>query len=551
MLNIDTLNNVIAVVVVILTLSLIVQSIQAILKKLIAIKSQQLEDSLVDLFEHVLAKTNVRTGRLRNTPVLRRFFLQGRLRDKASLTTQTVFDAVMEQFRGLGRVTQAGSFMLDSLSKDDLLKVLARVAPNAVIPAFTTKVQRVCTQIQAVETQLNAINPATLPPSASPTFGRLHDALAPLLHDYRTISAAGVLNPNVVLGDLYSFGQQASTLPFSILGELQERLAAAQRAGQPDPVITAAITNVQSLTALLTTLRTNIDVELAPLRKLLADIGTWFDTVMQGFDERYQRGMKTWSVVISAVVVICLNANIFDIYNAIAGSDLLRNNLATVGQQLLDKHDDIACKEAALTGKTNDPQCDKKNASESNPATDTGATGKTESLPKSPTSTDTSATSTATGTTLAATTTVATTDDQKAPIDTGVTTMNSGPAPAKPKPPDDKLLADIEHDRKQINELVQLYAGFGFEPLSWEGVKDWWHGLWIDVDPNDKSTWRARRADDLHTLLGWIIMTLLLSLGAPFWHDTLESLFGVKNLLRKKTDTQNIEERSGAGNPKS
>jgi len=43
---------------------------------------------------------------------------------------------------------------------------------------------------------------------------------------------------------------------------------------------------------------------------------------------------------------------------------------------------------------------------------------------------------------------------------------------------------------------------------------------------------------------------MLLSAGAPFWQDALESLFGIKNLLRQKTDTQNIEQQSGAGQPK-
>jgi len=51
-------------------------------------------------------------------------------------------------------------------------------------------------------------------------------------------------------------------------------------------------------------------------------------------------------------------------------------------------------------------------------------------------------------------------------------------------------------------------------------------------------------------LLGWLIMTILLSIGAPFWQDTLESLFGVKNLLRKRGDIQNVEEETGTGQPK-
>ena len=46
--------------------------------------------------------------------------------------------------------------------------------------------------------------------------------------------------------------------------------------------------------------------------------------------------------------------------------------------------------------------------------------------------------------------------------------------------------------------------------------------------------WRDRRIEDIKTLVGWLIMTFLLSIGAPFWQDTLESLFGVKNLIRSK-----------------
>lgn len=54
MININALDNIIAVVVVILLLSLIVQSIQSVLKKALKIKSRQIEDSLLDLFENVV-----------------------------------------------------------------------------------------------------------------------------------------------------------------------------------------------------------------------------------------------------------------------------------------------------------------------------------------------------------------------------------------------------------------------------------------------------------------------------------------------------------------
>jgi hypothetical protein len=54
--------------------------------------------------------------------------------------------------------------------------------------------------------------------------------------------------------------------------------------------------------------------------------------------------------------------------------------------------------------------------------------------------------------------------------------------------------------------------------------------------------WASRRAD-LQTLVGWALMILLLSVGAPFWEDALSSLFGVKNLLQQKAKT-------GSGNEK-
>jgi hypothetical protein len=49
------------------------------------------------------------------------------------------------------------------------------------------------------------------------------------------------------------------------------------------------------------------------------------------------------------------------------------------------------------------------------------------------------------------------------------------------------------------------------------------------------------------TIIGWLVMASLLSLGAPFWHDTLESLFGLKNFLRDKTNTNKVEQQSGDG----
>jgi len=45
-------------------------------------------------------------------------------------------------------------------------------------------------------------------------------------------------------------------------------------------------------------------------------------------------------------------------------------------------------------------------------------------------------------------------------------------------------------------------------------------------------------------------MAFLLSVGAPFWQDTLESLCGLKSLLRKRADIRPVEPRSGQGYPR-
>jgi len=65
-----------------------------------------------------------------------------------------------------------------------------------------------------------------------------------------------------------------------------------------------------------------------------------------------------------------------------------------------------------------------------------------------------------------------------------------------------------------------------------------------------RGEWWESLKGDVVTLIGWTIMVMLLSVGAPFWQDALESLFGIKNLLRQRSGTQNIETRSGAGQPK-
>ena len=96
-----------------------------------------------------------------------------------------------------------------------------------------------------------------------------------------------------------------------------------------------------------------------------------------------------------------------------------------------------------------------------------------------------------------------------------------------------------------LDKLVEMYTGFGFQPLSIKRLGTWLAGAFTPID----GWWWVRRGNDFKTLAGWLVMTMLLSLGAPFWHDALQSLFGVKNLLQKKNEQRNVEQKRGAGNP--
>jgi hypothetical protein len=150
-------------------------------------------------------------------------------------------------------------------------------------------------------------------------------------------------------------------------------------------------------------------------------------------------------------------------------------------------------------------------------------------------------------------------------------------AQASPTPTPANVREALEQSREEIEALSTTYEGFGFSPLGMQQLQSffWSLGLFTAVAPDDSGKrslwgmalvegpenvytwqnqtptqwWKSRKAD-VTTLVGWAIMVMLLSVGAPFWQDALESLFGIKNLLRQKSGTQNIETQSGAGQPK-
>jgi hypothetical protein len=113
MFDLGVLDTAIAMVVVILLLSLMVQSIQTFIKKLTRFKSRQIAKSIEKLFEQVPPTPDAK----------------GKAPTPAQLKNK-----VLEHFAALGRDSLFGSHALESLAKADLSKIVAAVEATHLIP---------------------------------------------------------------------------------------------------------------------------------------------------------------------------------------------------------------------------------------------------------------------------------------------------------------------------------------------------------------------------------------------------------------------------------
>jgi hypothetical protein len=497
-----TLDNVIALVVVILMLSLIVQSIQSLFKKLLKVKSRQIEASLVDLFESALNKpppqpSNLLVKHLNQSPVLRLFFFRPHPVEQAAPQIQELYKAVADKFTQIGRVAQDGKLMLDSLAKDDLLKVLGKVIPNNLLPNFVTDIQNACQQVTALTDSIKKVkqNSSLLSGDSSAKFAAMCEALDPLLNDLQLILKTKSIQKNVdnkivlvtpegteigqgeiraelVMSDLINLRQIKLDDVLKLLGEVQAKVQIdIDEALRKNPADQPTVNSFKSLAldlnnmaTAIVDLRQKFDAALAPLRAKLVQVEAWYDTIMQSFEERYNRGMKTWSLVISFLLVAYLNANVLQIYSDISSNEVLRIQLLQTGTNSV----------------------------------------------KTP------------------------------PSGTPGTESQNDPQQREKQP-------DVKPSVDEVKNRLQAYTGLGFKPQTWAGTKAWFFDDLLSIKQPE---WWPNRKDNLKTLAGWLLMTVLLSLGAPFWHDALESLFGVKGLLRKKADIKNIESESGTGQPK-
>jgi len=520
--DLGLLNTLIAMAIVILTLCLVVQSIQQLVKKIFKLKSVTILHSLEDLFETI-------TSRPDNAPP-----------PAAGVqykTPQQLVADVTERLKGMGRKTLFGRPMLDSLAKGDLLKVLTRVKAEDLLPGAVGNFQTVLAGINELKDEVGKVDTTLLQGDNSAKFAAMQGSIMPLLHDLEALASGGTIDPAVFFGDLYKVRQIKAAEVLGILGEVQQgigedlvaaeaaseesrkALAAAQQANNQDQIKSASDRNQEAtgkLTAVkavdaglkkiasqIVALSNAFDAAFAPLLARLQQVEVWYDTVMQGFEERYTRHMKTVGVLISIVVVIILNANIFSVYRAIKSDP---KNTANVADQY------------EINQKANREKA--KQATEAKPPANPGRAAPS-SAAGSPSTLPSPAASPAPGT-LAQTNGVAGAAPQPSPVPT------ESPVTA----------ADLQAYAAKVGEGVKTYESFGLKPLTRQQLS------YAFASPR---LWAWGEAKE--TLLGWAIMVVLLSAGAPFWEDTLESLFGLKSLLRQKSDTKNIEDEKG-GQPK-
>jgi len=503
-MDLGILNTVIALVVVLLVLSLLVQAIQTLLKKILKLKSRQIEDSLKDLYEQVVGASTETTP---STPVLSNVWstLKSWLGRKpvAVATPAEVFkNKVLDQFKSIGRQTLFGNAVLDSLSKTDLFKVMGKLESEDFFPDYVQKFQLLCDQIANLRKAIDDItNDPMLRGAASTKIAEIRSILAPIFNNVESILDGKQVKPKVLFADLLRLGQIDVHGLLNLLDQAQQAITketeVATAAGNTGEV--AALQKLSSELAEVAKLIGDLSQKfvdaISPLRNKIDQVELWFDTVTQSFDERYTRHMRTISIAISIVVVIVLNANFFQVYKSLSKNDIQRKMLVDAGADLV---------------KDNNPNA--------------------------------------------------------------VRTPTALPSPSPNASPSPNTVADLKKDLQDIDSLVGTYESFGFKPLSSEqlqvflwstGVwtKPWgsWAGFTKELENgSEASTWRAQsgaewwesRKDNLVTIVGWAMMVMLLSVGAPFWQDALESLFGIKNLLRQKSATQNIETQSGTGQPR-
>ncbi|PYQ25715.1 MAG: hypothetical protein DMF56_26775 [Acidobacteria bacterium] len=415
------LDNVIGVVVVILLLSMVVQSIQTFVKKLSNFKSKQIKKSLENLFAQTAASAP----------------------PQGAATAQSVLD----HFASLGRVTALNNNAVESITKADLTKVVTTIEGNALLPAKAkATLTSLVGTIQEAQTAIDALANTPMPAQAMAKLAELRTAVAPMLvHAAQVIDNEGKLKGELIVNDVSAMRDYATADALEIANELQSTIASTAVASPANAALQEAAKAATSLANIVANFNAHATELGARLRERLDAIEAWYDPIMQGFEERYSRHMRTWAFIISAVVTVMVDANLPRLYKRMATDDVSKQRVLAEAKTIQDRY----LSQIAQARATSD------------------------------------------------------------------------------QPQLQELTRRLNDE---LDEATASYPALGLELLD---VDAFWN--------------RTTAPEKVKIILGWTLMAFLLSLGAPFWHDTLQSLFGLKNFLRTKTETKNVEQESGEG----
>ena len=446
MFNLDALDKLIAVVVALLVLSLIVQSIQAAIKKFFRIKSLQLEQSLIHLFYYLLDKDAIKAmlSVSDRAPLLRAFFsfvrkfIPGHSEPLHTRDPQVgaLYQAVVEEFLRAGRVSSRGKMLIESVSKDELIKFIGQVRVADLIKHIPLpereNMSKIKNEIAGARKAVKELFIKHHMLIEKTPLAEIEGPLLELLSDAHQI--LDLKNSDLTLGELSESALGAARKTLDALPDSVEETLLHLK----DEASGEAAQALRRLQEPLAPISGELETVVALPQKLgqiPGKVEAWYDTIMRSFEERYTRSMKSFALAISFAVVALLNANLFDIYREISANESKRDLIVQSGERIASRLRE-------------------------QPAANSGEINRTFE------------------------------DWSKKSYD-------------------------------EIEQNVSLYTALGFSGPRW--IVDAW-----------KNPRRPTAQKVVETVAGWLITTMLLSVGAPFWQDTLESLFGLKNFLRKK-----------------
>ena len=422
MVDLGVLDNVIGIIVVILMLSMVVQSLQTFLKKLSSFKSRQLVKSLESLFERTAAS--------------------------APATGAASASSVLAHFKDMGRVTALNGNALESISKVDLSKVVATIEGSSLLPQKAKdSLATMLSSVQQAQTAVEALANTQLPPDVVSKLADLRHGLAPLLtHVAQIVDAEGKLKGELIVQDVVGLRDFSTTDVLKIVTEIQSYLEQALAAAPADSILQKAVETSKALAKAVSDLNSKLTAVGARLSERIAAIEAWYDPIMQGFEERYSRHMKTWAFIISLVVTVALDANLPRLYKRMATDDVAKQRVLGEATKIQERY----LTQIEQARKTNDQE---------------------------------------------------------------------------------QLHQLIGNLNDELDEATSSYPALGLELID---IRDWWS--------------QTSQIEKTRSIFGWLMMAFLLSLGAPFWHDALQSVFSLKNFIRERSATQNVEQATGAGN---